>query len=216
MGVRSPARQLCGAIVPGRPKMLDSRAMSRATARELRVAREQMGGTARGTTCHLCWTKEGYRHSCRAWRAPARLDTFPLPSETRVETVAAARFVSSRRADEDTLAARDEPLRVIGGSAAHHADRERLGDVFRDRLRSGKFYKLGRTNAAGRRLRELAIQLPQKPDTVHVIETDDRKGSRTIGTVVLPRSGRAASGSRSLLTTCGRSRGADSSERSPV
>ncbi len=34
-------------------------------------------------------------------------------------------------------------------------------------------YKLGRTNAAGRRLRELAIQLPQKPDTVHVIETDD-------------------------------------------
>src|SRR4029450_1972397 len=103
-----------------------------------------MGGTARGTTCHLCWTKEGYRHSCRAWRAPARLDTFPLPSETRVETVAAARvlsappraprvetgaappFVSSRRADEATLAPRAEPLRVIGGSAAHHADRERL------------------------------------------------------------------------------------------
>jgi hypothetical protein len=43
-------------------------------------------------------------------------------------------------------------------------------------LRSGKFYKLGRTNAAGRRLRELAIQLLQKPDTVHVIETDDPEG----------------------------------------
>ena len=43
-------------------------------------------------------------------------------------------------------------------------------------LRSGKNYKLGRTNAAGRRLRELAIQLPQKPDTVHVIETDDPEG----------------------------------------
>lgn len=43
-------------------------------------------------------------------------------------------------------------------------------------LRSGKHYKLGRTNAAGRRLRELAIQLPQKPDTVHVIETDDPEG----------------------------------------
>jgi hypothetical protein len=43
-------------------------------------------------------------------------------------------------------------------------------------LRSGKHYKLGRTNAAGRRLRELAIQLPQKPNTVHVIETDDPEG----------------------------------------
>lgn len=43
-------------------------------------------------------------------------------------------------------------------------------------LRSGKHYKLGRTNAAGRRLRELAIQLPNKPDTIHVIETDDPEG----------------------------------------
>jgi len=43
-------------------------------------------------------------------------------------------------------------------------------------LRSGKYYKLGRTNAVGRRLRELAIQLPEKPDTVHVIETDDPEG----------------------------------------
>ena len=43
-------------------------------------------------------------------------------------------------------------------------------------LRSGKNYKLGRTSAVGRRLRELAIQLPQKPDTVHVIETDDPEG----------------------------------------
>lgn len=43
-------------------------------------------------------------------------------------------------------------------------------------LRSGRHYKIGRTNAAGRRLRELAIQLPERPDTVHVIETDDPEG----------------------------------------
>jgi hypothetical protein len=43
-------------------------------------------------------------------------------------------------------------------------------------LRSGKNYKIGRTNATGRRLRELAIQLPERPDTVHVIETDDPEG----------------------------------------
>lgn len=43
-------------------------------------------------------------------------------------------------------------------------------------LRSGRNYKLGRSNAVGRRLRELAIQLPERPDTVHVIETDDPEG----------------------------------------
>jgi Meiotically up-regulated gene 113 len=43
-------------------------------------------------------------------------------------------------------------------------------------IRSGKNYKIGRSNAVGRRLRELAIQLPQRPDTVHVIETDDPEG----------------------------------------
>lgn len=43
-------------------------------------------------------------------------------------------------------------------------------------VRSGKSYKLGRTNAAGRRLYELAIQLPQDPKVVHVIETDDPEG----------------------------------------
>jgi hypothetical protein len=43
-------------------------------------------------------------------------------------------------------------------------------------IRSGKSYKIGRTNASGRRLRELAIQLPTKPRTVHVIETDDPEG----------------------------------------
>ncbi len=43
-------------------------------------------------------------------------------------------------------------------------------------LRSGKKYKIGRSNAVGRRLRELSIQLPQKPNMVHVIETDDPEG----------------------------------------
>lgn len=43
-------------------------------------------------------------------------------------------------------------------------------------IRSGKHYKIGRSNAAGRRLRELSIQLPKRPATVHVIETDDPEG----------------------------------------
>jgi hypothetical protein len=42
--------------------------------------------------------------------------------------------------------------------------------------RSGRFYKIGKTNSAGRRERELAIQLPEKATTVHVIRTDDPTG----------------------------------------
>ena len=45
----------------------------------------------------------------------------------------AARLVRPLRADEHALAARDEPLRVVGGGAADHADGQRLGDVFGDR-----------------------------------------------------------------------------------
>jgi Meiotically up-regulated gene 113 len=40
----------------------------------------------------------------------------------------------------------------------------------------GRSYKIGKTNAAGRRERELAIQLPDKSRTVHIIRTDDPSG----------------------------------------
>jgi Meiotically up-regulated gene 113 len=43
-------------------------------------------------------------------------------------------------------------------------------------LKSGRYYKIGKTNAAGRRERELAIQLPEKANMVHVIKTDDPAG----------------------------------------
>jgi hypothetical protein len=43
-------------------------------------------------------------------------------------------------------------------------------------LKSGRYYKIGKTNAVGRRERELAIQLPEKAETIHVIKTDDPSG----------------------------------------
>lgn len=43
-------------------------------------------------------------------------------------------------------------------------------------IKSGKFYKIGRTNAIGRREYELGIQLPDKATTVHIIKTDDPNG----------------------------------------
>lgn len=42
--------------------------------------------------------------------------------------------------------------------------------------KSGKFYKIGRTNSLDRRQRELAIQMPEELVTIHTIKTDDPPG----------------------------------------
>lgn len=43
-------------------------------------------------------------------------------------------------------------------------------------MKFGRFYKIGRTNAVGRRERELAIQLPDTTKVIHSIKTDDPVG----------------------------------------
>jgi hypothetical protein len=43
-------------------------------------------------------------------------------------------------------------------------------------IKSGRHYKIGRAFALGRRGREIALQLPEKAITVHVIQTDDPVG----------------------------------------
>lgn len=53
-------------------------------------------------------------------------------------------------------------------------DAPNLGYVYL--LRSGRHYKIGRSNSVGRRERELAIQLPETSRIVHSIKTDDPVG----------------------------------------
>jgi hypothetical protein len=66
--------------------------------------------------------------------------------------------------------------------AAHRVSRsesgvrpeENLGFVYL--MKSGRYYKIGRTNHVGGRERDLGIQLPEKVTTVHSIRTDDPVG----------------------------------------
>jgi hypothetical protein len=43
-------------------------------------------------------------------------------------------------------------------------------------IKAGRFYKIGKIKSIGRRVYDLAIQLAEKPTTVHVIKTDDPDG----------------------------------------
>jgi hypothetical protein len=61
-------------------------------------------------------------------------------------------------------------VRSKGEQAKRGAD----GSVYL--MKMGRHYKIGKTNAVGRREYELKIQLPQTARTVHVIQTDDPTG----------------------------------------
>ena len=50
----------------------------------------------------------------------------------------------------------------------------RIGSVYL--FKSGKYYKIGKTNDTVRRGNELRIQLPEQMDLIHAIETDDPSG----------------------------------------
>lgn len=53
-------------------------------------------------------------------------------------------------------------------------EQEVIGYVYL--MKSGRYYKIGRTNALGRREYDLGIQLPNKITTIHTIKTDDPNG----------------------------------------
>ena len=43
-------------------------------------------------------------------------------------------------------------------------------------MKSGKFYRIGRTNKLDRRQYEVGVQLPEEYQRVHSIQTDDPSG----------------------------------------
>lgn len=70
-------------------------------------------------------------------------------------------------------------LRTIVKAHASSAARSASGAVvtgFVYLLKSGSHYKIGRSNSTGRRAYEVALQMPERVETIHEIGTDDPEG----------------------------------------
>ena len=64
--------------------------------------------------------------------------------------------------------------KVIVSVESINAQDSQDGDVYL--IKSGRHYKIGRSNSAGRREREIALQLPEAARRIHTIRTDDPIG----------------------------------------
>jgi hypothetical protein len=125
------------------------------------------------------------------------LGRFPIVAELRMKKRSDATFPNSkvyeRFGSKAQLAAKIqgycegrtgcEDVVALCSTVADHAvsdidtGSESVEDIgFVYLMKSGRFYKIGRSNAAGRREYEIGLQLPESMRTLHTIRTDDPAG----------------------------------------
>lgn len=91
------------------------------------------------------------------------------------------------------------------GPRPEHSTTVAVGSVYL--LKSGRHYKIGRSNSVGRREHEVSLQLPERVTTLHTITTDDPVGIEAYWHGGSKRNERTASGSNSMPRTLRRSGG---------
>jgi hypothetical protein len=124
------------------------------------------------------------------------LHRFPVVAEIRMKVRADSSFPNdktfTRFGSKSQFAAKildycqgkpdyEDVSTICSAIAKHSSARVESGEIevtigFVYLMKAGRYYKIGRSNSAGRREYELTIQLPEKPNTVHAIRTDDPQG----------------------------------------
>jgi hypothetical protein len=105
--------------------------------------------------------------------------TFGKRFGTRTQQIARLRaFIDTTPEFADVAAmlaaVADEPVQEPTEPDDEHRPQPLPGYVYL--VRSGKYHKIGRSNDHGRRAYEIGLQLPEKLEVVHTIETDDAGG----------------------------------------
>jgi hypothetical protein len=97
------------------------------------------------------------------------------PKATLIATVRA--YCLERRGYDDVIALLGQPPAAQGWRRPQRTRREvesAIGFVYL--VKSGRHYKIGRSNSASRREYEIALQMPERASKVHEIRTDDPAG----------------------------------------
>jgi hypothetical protein len=104
-----------------------------------------------------------------------RPQTFRLLGDIHARTEIVRAYAAAHPAYRDVLDLLPPALeKTVEGSNSSDVDSGTDGAVYM--LKLGKHYKIGKSFSVPRRHKEIAIELPEKPDVVHVITTDDPTG----------------------------------------
>lgn len=103
-------------------------------------------------------------------------ETFRRFGKAKQERAAKIRsYCNGQPGFEDVLAICDTVI-ALSGPEEFETDLAEQNFGFVYLMKSGRYYKIGRTGHVGGRERDLAIQMPDKLSTVHSIRTDDPAG----------------------------------------
>jgi hypothetical protein len=87
-----------------------------------------------------------------------------------------AEFCRSREGLDEVIGWCEQYLQSLEVDSEEEASTDEGGFGYVYLFKSGRFYKIGKSNSAGRREYELNLQLPERVKTVHAIRTDDPSG----------------------------------------
>ena len=110
----------------------------------------------------------------KAFPSPSIIQPLRRSGELAKLVVAACESEESLRSAAHLARARLTPFDV---TTVDSLDEKVKGYVYM--LKSGRHYKIGKTNNVARRYKEVRLELPQETHRIHAIETDDPSGIET-------------------------------------
>ncbi|MGH2613213.1 MAG: GIY-YIG nuclease family protein [Rhabdochlamydiaceae bacterium] len=107
-----------------------------------------------------------------------------FPNEKTFQRLGTKQKIASKLLEYAINKNYDDVVEICNSVLKEYEEREEsMGGILEDNaigsvylIKSGRYYKIGRTNSMGRRHHEITIQLPEGVELIHEIRTDDPSG----------------------------------------